>query len=157
MSVRRHVLLPALVLAFAVGFVEWSAFIVLFRTFELDPRADRLAYEAFVVVTRLLSLAVGVGLVAAHGYWVGTRSDLREDWAALLVVLAAGAVAGFGLAFLSTPVIGVRLFDGGLVATLALGAVTVAEATARFALVGLAGAAVAQFRTAVPGADAEPS
>ncbi|WP_254839230.1 hypothetical protein [Natronomonas marina] len=109
---------------------------------EGPPGRIRSAAAALSVVLFLVA-PVGVLLV---GYWTGRRLDVGETWARVAGTFGVvGAVASFAAAFLVTtfaPVAPMRGPGGGGSAV----AVNSVLRGVRFALAGLAGAAVAQFR-----------
>lgn len=93
MSVRRHLLAPALALSTLAGLLQFNGFRVLYEA--LGSRSGESAVRLANVALQLADFAVAVALPFALGYWTGTRSDLREDYLALAAVVALAAFVGY--------------------------------------------------------------
>lgn len=132
--------LVGLALALAAGLVRFNGTRLLLEAFDLDART---VVYATVAVRGASFLAGGVA-VAALGYWVGARTDLRRRFLALAGLLFVVALVGQAVA------VGVTLVAAPPADTLTQFAVSLATVVpieaVRFAFAGLAGAGLAVFR-----------
>lgn len=150
MSVRRNVLLPSLVLSTLAGLLQFSGFRVLYDVLELNT--GETALQLANVALQLGDFALAVGLPVALGYWIGARSDLREDHLALAVVVALAALAGYAVSIGVTLVV----IDPGQARLPALYVVpTLLTSALRFAVAVVAGAAFGHFRAVRDGTHPE--
>ncbi|MCU4743603.1 hypothetical protein OB955_19510 [Halobacteria archaeon AArc-m2/3/4] len=120
---------------------------------------------AYSYASQVLTFVLTFVVVAALGYWAGTRLDVRREYGSLAGHLALGGGVGYmgglvvfillvvGWSTPSDPILGLGLLLGMAVAT-----------GIHFALVGLAGAALAEFGFTLrsplndaPTSDADPS
>lgn len=147
MSVRRHLVAPSLALAAVAGLLRLNGFRVLSDLFGVGRTPATIA-----VAVQVLAFAVGVLGPAAVGYRAGTRADLREDYAALAVVVGLAAFAGFAVAAGATVLVAdpmrFRIRPSSA-------AVFLLAEPAKFALYALAGAAVGYFRAVRAGVHGE--
>ena len=126
------------------GLADWSG--------EMLPQVGTLGQTALIYsyASNVLTFVLGVLVVAGVGYWAGQRLDVADEYPSLAVAFAAGGAVGYLLGMTS-----IFALAGGpslesllsadvffLVAPLLGNAVAYGI---RFLLIGLAGAALAEF------------
>jgi hypothetical protein len=150
MSVRRHLFAPTVLLSALAGTLKLNGLRAVHDALGLSPGDP--GVQLLNASLQFVEFGVAVGLPFAIGYWVGGRSDLREDHVALAAVTVVAALVGY------TASVGVTLATAGpdhlgipgvfVVTYLVTSALTLAVAV-------LAGAGVGYVRAVRDGTHAE--
>lgn len=113
------------------------------------PQLDTIGQTAvaYLYASRIVAFVLTFLVVAALGYWAGTRLDITREYGSLLGSLAVGGGVGYLAGLVLVGVLVGDYWPAPTDSLFGLGALLgLAVATAiHFALVGLAGAALAEF------------
>lgn len=93
MSVRRHLLAPALALSTLAGLLQFNGFRVIYEA--LGSSSGESTLRLANVALQAGDFALAVALPFALGYWVCIDADLREEYRTLAGVVALAALVGY--------------------------------------------------------------